>query len=117
MWEPIKNPDFVADPAKGSRHNRGAAVDLTLIDLKSGVDLEARPGHADAGGDVVCGLSLRVEDGRGHGAGRAGGAAELHAVRGVAPEAGAHGQRELDGEEVLRAEVQLGHVAGPVGLV
>jgi zinc D-Ala-D-Ala dipeptidase len=39
MWEPIKNPDFVADPAKGSRHNRGAAVDLTLIDLKTGSEL------------------------------------------------------------------------------
>ena len=39
MWEPIKNPDFVADPAKGSRHNRGAAVDLTLIDLRSGAEL------------------------------------------------------------------------------
>src|ERR1700692_3758449 len=26
MWKPIRNPDFVADPAKGSRHNRGAAV-------------------------------------------------------------------------------------------
>lgn len=36
MWEPIKNPDYVADPAKGSRHNRGAAVDLTLIDLETG---------------------------------------------------------------------------------
>jgi D-alanyl-D-alanine dipeptidase len=32
MWEPIRNPDFVADPAKGSRHNRGAAVDLTVVD-------------------------------------------------------------------------------------
>ena len=39
MWEPIKNPDFVADPAKGSRHNRGAAVDLTLIDLRTGQEL------------------------------------------------------------------------------
>ena len=39
MWEPIKNPDFVADPKKGSRHNRGAAVDLTLIDLKSGAEV------------------------------------------------------------------------------
>ncbi len=39
MWEPIKNPDFVADPAKGSRHNRGAAVDLTLIDLRTGTEL------------------------------------------------------------------------------
>lgn len=36
MWEPIQNPDYVADPAKGSRHNRGAAVDLTLIDLETG---------------------------------------------------------------------------------
>jgi zinc D-Ala-D-Ala dipeptidase len=39
MWEPIRNPDFVADPAKGSRHNRGAAVDLTLIDLRTGEEL------------------------------------------------------------------------------
>jgi D-alanyl-D-alanine dipeptidase len=39
MWEPIKNEDFVANPAKGSRHNRGAAVDLTLIDLRSGQEL------------------------------------------------------------------------------
>ncbi|MGZ5493264.1 MAG: M15 family metallopeptidase [Thermoanaerobaculia bacterium] len=39
MWEPIRNPDFVADPAKGSRHNRGAAVDLTIIDLSTGNEL------------------------------------------------------------------------------
>jgi zinc D-Ala-D-Ala dipeptidase len=39
MWEPIKNPDYVADPAKGSRHNRGAAADLTLIDLKTGAEV------------------------------------------------------------------------------
>ena len=39
MWEPIRNPDFVADPKKGSRHNRGAAVDLTLIDLRAGEEL------------------------------------------------------------------------------
>jgi zinc D-Ala-D-Ala dipeptidase len=39
MWEPIRNEDYVANPAKGSRHNRGAAVDLTLIDLKTGAEL------------------------------------------------------------------------------
>ena len=39
MWEPIKNPDFVADPAKGSRHNRGAAVDVTLVNARTGVEL------------------------------------------------------------------------------
>ena len=39
MWEPYKNEDYVANPAKGSRHNRGAAVDLTLIDLATGHEL------------------------------------------------------------------------------
>jgi len=38
IWEPYKNPDYVADPAKGSRHNRGCAVDLTLVD-KDGEEL------------------------------------------------------------------------------
>ncbi|HKR63563.1 MAG TPA: M15 family metallopeptidase [Thermoanaerobaculia bacterium] len=47
MWEPIKNPDFVADPAKGSRHNRGAAVDLTLIDLRTGNELAMPTGYDD----------------------------------------------------------------------
>jgi D-alanyl-D-alanine dipeptidase len=38
FWEatPDSQHVFVADPATGSRHNRGAAVDLTLYDLKSG---------------------------------------------------------------------------------
>jgi len=45
MWEPIKNPDYVADPKKGSRHNRGAAVDLTLIDLKTGKELAMPTGY------------------------------------------------------------------------
>lgn len=38
FWDatPEKLRDFVADPSKGSRHNRGCAVDLTLYDLKTG---------------------------------------------------------------------------------
>lgn len=32
MWEIYPDERYVADPAKGSRHNRGAAVDLTLVD-------------------------------------------------------------------------------------
>jgi len=47
MWKPIRNPDFVADPAKGSRHNRGAAVDLTLIDLRTGNELPMPTGYDD----------------------------------------------------------------------
>jgi D-alanyl-D-alanine dipeptidase len=36
FWDatPDDKKIFVADPAKGSRHNRGCAVDLTLYDLK-----------------------------------------------------------------------------------
>jgi len=33
MWNLIKDERFVADPRKGSGHNRGIAVDLTLINL------------------------------------------------------------------------------------
>ncbi len=32
MWELVPDPRYVADPSKGSRHNRGAAVDVTLVD-------------------------------------------------------------------------------------
>ncbi|MEO8449016.1 MAG: serine hydrolase [Gemmatimonadota bacterium] len=31
-----ENHAFVADPAQGSRHNRGGAVDLTMFDVKTG---------------------------------------------------------------------------------
>jgi D-alanyl-D-alanine dipeptidase len=38
FWEvtPPDKREFVADPAEGSKHNRGCAVDLTLYDLKTG---------------------------------------------------------------------------------
>lgn len=39
MWEILPDPRYVADPSKGSRHNRGAAVDITLID-ENGNEIE-----------------------------------------------------------------------------
>lgn len=39
MWERFPVEGYVANPAKGSNHNRGAAVDLTLVD-KDGKELE-----------------------------------------------------------------------------
>jgi D-alanyl-D-alanine dipeptidase len=39
MWEVFPQPGYVADPKKGSRHNRGAAVDVTLIRLSDGSEL------------------------------------------------------------------------------
>ena len=39
MWEIFPDPTFVAPPGESS-HNRGAAIDLTLIDLSTGNELE-----------------------------------------------------------------------------
>ena len=39
MWEVMPDPRYVANPARGSRHNRGAAIDLTLVD-RTGKELE-----------------------------------------------------------------------------
>jgi zinc D-Ala-D-Ala dipeptidase len=41
FWDvtPEDKKIFVADPAKGSRHNRGCAVDLSLFDLKTGQEV------------------------------------------------------------------------------
>ena len=39
MWAIVNNPIYVADPAKGSIHNRGGAVDITLTDY-SGNELD-----------------------------------------------------------------------------
>lgn len=39
MWQIVSNPEYVADPAKGSIHNRGGAVDITLVD-SNGIALD-----------------------------------------------------------------------------
>ena len=41
FWDetPAVQRKFVANPRKGSKHNRGCAVDLTLIDLKTGQEV------------------------------------------------------------------------------
>nr|WP_121269999.1 M15 family metallopeptidase [Pedobacter schmidteae] len=40
FYKEASDKNFVANPKKGSRHNRGCAVDLTLIDLKTGKAIE-----------------------------------------------------------------------------
>jgi D-alanyl-D-alanine dipeptidase len=47
FWDatPDSLHDFVADPKAGSRHNRGAAVDLTLYDLRTGAVIEMPGGY------------------------------------------------------------------------
>jgi D-alanyl-D-alanine dipeptidase len=48
FWDatPKDKKEFVADPKKGSRHNRGCAVDLSLFDLKTGEEIQM-PGEYD----------------------------------------------------------------------
>jgi D-alanyl-D-alanine dipeptidase len=48
FWDatPPEGKIFVADPAQGSRHNRGCAVDLTLYELQTGKPIEM-PGTYD----------------------------------------------------------------------
>ena len=47
FWDatPADKKEFVADPAQGSRHNRGCAVDLSLFDLKTGKEVVMPSGY------------------------------------------------------------------------
>lgn len=44
MWDLIHDERYVADPSKGSGHNRGLAVDLTIIRLRDGTELNMGTG-------------------------------------------------------------------------
>jgi zinc D-Ala-D-Ala dipeptidase len=57
MWALVPDERYVSDPAKGSRHNRGAAVDLALVDkrgrplpMPSGYDEFTERAHRDFAG-------------------------------------------------------------------
>jgi D-alanyl-D-alanine dipeptidase len=57
MWTLVPDERYVSDPAKGSRHNRGAAVDVTLVDkhgralpMPSGYDEFSARAHRDFAG-------------------------------------------------------------------
>ena len=47
FWDavPVDKRIFVADPASGSKHNRGCAVDLSLYDLKTGKEVDMPSGY------------------------------------------------------------------------
>jgi len=44
MWELVHDERYVANPANGSGHNRGLAVDLTLVDLATGKEVDMGTG-------------------------------------------------------------------------
>jgi zinc D-Ala-D-Ala dipeptidase len=44
IWELVKDERYAANPEKGSHHNRGIAVDLTIIDLNTKKELDMGTG-------------------------------------------------------------------------
>ncbi|HTQ64804.1 MAG TPA: M15 family metallopeptidase [Puia sp.] len=44
FWELVHDDRYVADPSKGSGHNRGIAVDLTIINLKTKKEIKMPTG-------------------------------------------------------------------------
>ena len=44
FWDLVKDEKYVANPARGSAHNRGLAVDLTLIDLQTKAEVDMGTG-------------------------------------------------------------------------
>jgi zinc D-Ala-D-Ala dipeptidase len=44
FYEVTPDTNYVADPRRGSKHNRGCAIDLSLIDLKTGKELDMPTG-------------------------------------------------------------------------
>lgn len=44
MWKPVQDDRYAADPKKGSGHNRGVAVDLTIINLTTKEELDMGTG-------------------------------------------------------------------------
>lgn len=54
LWDIVPNPIYVSDPAKGSMHNRGAAIDLSIVDQRGNAldmgtefDYFGREAHTD----------------------------------------------------------------------
>jgi zinc D-Ala-D-Ala dipeptidase len=45
FYEVYRDTTYVASPYRGSRHNRGCALDLTIIDLKTGEELKMPTGY------------------------------------------------------------------------
>lgn len=45
FYEVYKDTTYVASPYRGSRHNRGCALDLTLINLQTGEELKMPTGY------------------------------------------------------------------------
>jgi len=78
FYEVYPDTSFVAAPWHGYRHNRGAALDVTLVDLKTGEELamptpfddfteKAAPDYADLSEEVLANRKLLIQTMRQYG--------------------------------------------------
>lgn len=78
LYEKTHDSVFVAVPWKGSRHNRGCAIDLTLIDLKTGEELsmptpyddfseKAHPDYTDLPAEIIANRTKLISTMEKHG--------------------------------------------------
>src|ERR1700733_14158962 len=68
FWEatPDDKKIFVADPAKGSKHNRGCAVDLSLYDLTTGKEVKMPSGYDEMTERAYADYAGGMDDERAH---------------------------------------------------
>lgn len=78
FYDKASDKNFVANPAKGSKHNRGCAVDLSIIDLKTGKDVPmptpydsfeaaAAPHYNDLPADIIKNRDFLINTMQAHG--------------------------------------------------
>lgn len=77
MWDIVPNPQYVANPVKGSIHNKGGAVDITLVNLEGeelpmGTDFDffgkkAHHDHTDLPQNILDNRKLLKETMEAHG--------------------------------------------------
>ena len=63
LWQECPDPRFVAPPERGSRHSRGASVDVTLADPSSGQDLDLGTDFDEFDSPAAASEALGLEDG------------------------------------------------------
>ncbi|MCH2023400.1 MAG: M15 family metallopeptidase [Saprospiraceae bacterium] len=57
LWKKKSDPRFVTPPSKGSMHSRGGAMDLTIVDLNTGKELEMGTGYDYFGREAYWGYN------------------------------------------------------------
>lgn len=78
FYEKASDKNFVANPAKGSKHNRGCAVDLSIVYLKTGKDVPmptpydsfeaaAAPDYKDLPAQIIKNRDFLIETMQTHG--------------------------------------------------